>query len=154
MALRVIGAALSDAVQHMEPFHENQDILNLLIQQCLGHLSGSDLFRQRVRHTVLIKITGHRHLDVQSVFRGLHRVVDASPVGYDHAVKAPFPAENVLQQVMVMAAVFSAEPVVGAHQRLRLSLFHRGLEAGEIELSERPLVHGSVHIEPAGLLII
>ena len=64
---------------------------------------------------------------------------------------AAFPKYQASQ---VMAAVFSAEPVVGSHQHLRLSLFHRGLEAGEIELSERPLVHGSLHIEPACLLIV
>ena len=39
MIPRVIGASLSDAVQHMEPVHENQDILNLLVQQRLGDLS-------------------------------------------------------------------------------------------------------------------
>ena len=82
----------------------------------------------------------------------LYYTIRYSPDVYKR--QAPLPAENVLQQVMVMAAVFSAEPVVGSHQRLRLSLFHRGLEAGEIELSERPLVHGSLHIEPACLLIV
>ena len=63
---RIVGAALPVlSRKHMEPIHEPEDIFHLLINEPLGDLAFFHRFFERPRQTVIVKIIGDGHLQIQ-----------------------------------------------------------------------------------------
>ena len=83
----------------------------------------------------------------------------ASQSGYDVAFEVPLGAELVLQQEFIGTGRLAVDAVVGAHDRRRFSLNHRGakgrqvgidfvvfadIDVGDMTRGFRPAVHGEV----------
>ena len=81
-----------------------------------------------------------RHFQIESRLQRGHPVLHGAPIGHHKPVKAPFSAQHIRQKPLVFAAICSVYPVVSAHDRRGLSLFHGYLEGLEIYLAHRPLV--------------
>ena len=73
---------------------------------------------------------GCGHFEATAGARGLDGAVRTAPVGNDHAVEAPFGAQDVGQQVLVFVRVGTVNEVVGAHDRPRLRGAADDFEAG------------------------
>ena len=93
-------------------------------------------------------------LHVQSVPDRLFRVVDAAPVRDHNPVEPPFPFQDVVQQVLVVAAMLSLILVIGPHHGPRAALLHGGLECRKVDLVQSPVVDLHVDRQTTRLLIV
>ena len=96
--------------------------------------------------------TGGRHLKAAAGARGLDGAVRTTPVRDDHAVETPLGAQDVGQQMLVLVRVGAIDEVVGAHDRPRLSRSADDLEAGQVDLTHRALIHDGIRGHAAQLL--
>ena len=95
---------------------------------------------------------GGGHLKASAGARGLNSAVRTTPVGDDHAIEAPLGAQDVGQQVLVFVRVRTVDEVVGAHDRPGLSLSADDLEAGQVNLAHRALIHDGIRRHAAQFL--
>src|SRR5690554_7806069 len=82
------------------------------------------------------------------------RIVHATPIGDDHAIKTPFLPQDLIQQVVVVAAMFAPEFVVGTHNGPGAPFLYRRLKSRQINLPQRALVHLNINGAPFGFLIV
>ena len=102
----------------------------------LGQLTGPD----GVDDPLCALAPGAGHLQVQPGGQRGHRVVHGTPVGDHRAGEAPFPAQDLGQQPLVLGRVHPVDLVIRAHHRGRLGLGDDPLEGGQVNLAQRPLV--------------
>ena len=95
--------------------------------------------------------SGVWHLHVGLALHARRVVVARAPVGDDKARKAPLSPQDVHQKVLVLIRVAPIHLVVGGHNRPGAAILHRDLKGGQIDLSERALIHHRVHRHPAVL---
>lgn len=95
---------------------------------------------------------GGRHLEGRARGDARRVVVRSSPVGDDGAVEAPLVAQNLAKQVLILVRVHAVDQVVRAHDGLGRGFADDGLEAGEVNLAQGPLVEHGVGRLAAGLL--
>ena len=98
--------------------------------------------------------TGERHFQRRAVLHAQSMVVGAAPVGDDGPLKAPVPAEDVLEQVLVLVGVGAVDEVVGGHDGPGPCLFDYDFKAGKIQLPQGALVQDRVTGHPAQLLAV
>ena len=96
--------------------------------------------------------SGGGHLEASTCADGGDGIRASSPVGDDHAVKTPFGAQNVGQQMLVFVGVGSVDEVVGAHDCSRLGAAAHDFETGQIDLAQRTLVHNGIRRHASQLL--
>ena len=84
-----------------------------------------------------------------AVFHGRFQLPDGVPT-----LKAPVPAEDVLEQVLVLVGVGAVDEVVGGHDGPGLCLFDHDFKAGKIQLPQGALVQDRVTGHPAQLLAV
>ncbi len=75
------------------------------------------------------------HFEVEATEREVRGAVYRAPVGNHESLEPEFFLEQFIQQVVVRAAVNSAQPVVGAHYGPRLGFFDNHFKVGEINLA-------------------
>ena len=71
-------------------------------------------------------------------------VVHAAPVRHHHAVEAPLVAQDIAQEVAVVAAIDAVQHHVGAHHHLRPGVAHHHLEGAQVYLAQGALVNHAV----------
>ena len=74
-----------------------------------------------------------------------HMVVVAAPVRHHEAVKAPLPAQDFRQQMVVFVGVFAIDHVVAGHDGFGFALRHSDLKACQVDFTKGPFVHHGVH---------
>ena len=136
----------------MKTEHHAKDISHLFVEQFFCNFTFFYRFFQRLCHTVFIEIVSDGHLNIQAAFCCLFCLVDSSPVGYDHAVIAPFFAKNLIQKFLVFAAMFSFVKVISSHHGIRF--FCRFFECREVDFSRRTVADFDIYPETFCLLII
>jgi len=125
-----------------DPSYQGNPLVNAL---CIGKLRHDDIH--------LANATGEGNLVVLFGARtGGDGIRASSPVGDDHAVKTPFGAQNVGQQMLVFVGVGSVCEVVGAHDCSRLGAAAHDFETGQIDLTQRALVHNGIRRHASQLL--
>ena len=142
------------SVQHMQPQHHSQNISHLFINQRFGNFSPFHRLFQRGCQTVFIKIICHGHFYIQTALCRLFCMMHRTPVRYYHAVIFPFSPQDPVHQYSALTAVLPLIAVVGPHQRIGISLFHRFFKGGKVDLSQRPVADLHLHIQALCLLII
>ena len=95
-----------------------------------------------------------RHLKIKTAAQGRNPIMNRTPVGYHQTLEAPFLAQDLGQQPVVLRAVGAIQLVVGAHDRPRLRGLHDPLERRQIDLAEGPLVDLGTDPKSIILLII
>ena len=84
-----------------------------------------------------------RHFQRSACLDCCDRGVGSAPVGDDHAVEAPFVAQNLLEQMLVFVRVDAVDLVVGGHDGQRLGFTHCDFETGQIQFAHGTLIdHG------------
>ena len=78
----------------------------------------------------------------------------ATPVGHDQAGKTPLPFQDVVEQIVILAAILAAEFIVGAHDRPYATLLHSGSERRQVDLPQGALVHLDVDRTAPGFLVV
>ncbi len=120
----------------VHPVHHQQQVEHEPVDLGLGDLAGVD----RGDELVAVHAHGSGHLEVEPRVGRLGRVVHAEPVGHDEAVEAPLAAQDVGEESLVLGAVLTAEPVVGAHDPPCTAFGHGPLERPEVDLAEGTVV--------------
>jgi hypothetical protein len=95
-----------------------------------------------------------RHLQVQPRGERGHPVVHRAPVRDHQPVEAPFVAQYRAEQPPALCGIGTVDLVVSAHHRPRVRPGDHALEAGQIDLPERALVHLRTHRQPVRLLVV
>ena len=103
----------------------------------LTSLYGAQHFPRRIE-------AGIRHFQRGAALYAPNVIVRAAPVRHNHAVIAPLVPQNIEHELRVFIRLKPVYLVIACHQRSGFSLLHRNLKAGEIKLSERPLIHNGV----------
>ena len=80
------------------------------------------------------------HLEIEAGVRGRGGAVSAEPVRDDEAVEPPLVPEDRREKPLVLAAVGTVEPVVGAHDSPGPGFGDRGFEGNEVQLAQRRVV--------------
>ena len=93
-------------------------------------------------------------LHVETVLDSLFRIVHTAPVGNNHAVEGPVSFQDVVQQVLVVAAMLALIFIVGAHNGPRAALFDRSLERRKVDFVERTVVDDNVDAVAVHLLVV
>ena len=117
-------------------FPQGQQAANRIVEGLLGHRARFDRRDQRL--AVHRRRSGH--LQVEPGGGRTDRRTAGEPVGHDDPVEPPLTAHDRGEQLGVLGAVVAIEPVVGGHQPPRAGLGHDGLERGEDDLAQGPLV--------------
>ena len=143
------------------------DGLRLPVVEVAEH-DRQNALRRRVEHFLVHRAVFHG-LDELLVVRGIlaghfevHAGLEAldavrrrrAPVADDIAVKAPFVAEDVGQQPLVLRRIRAVDAVVRAHDRPGLRLAHGRLKAREVDFAQRALVDDAVAGHAVVLLIV
>ena len=81
-------------------------------------------------------------------------VGDRAPVGHDQALVAPFVAQHLGEQPVVLARVHAVDLVVGAHHGPRPGLGDHPLEGAQVHLAQGALVDVGADPHPVGLLVV
>ena len=124
--------------------------LHRLVQKALFQLSAPD----RLYDLGVGEPAGGGHLQAAPGFYGGYPVVVAAPVGDDHALIAPFIAQDIPEQVHVLVGKVPVDPVIGTHEAAGPALRDGVAEALQIYLPESPLIHHLVHAHAPGLLAV
>ena len=93
-------------------------------------------------------------LHVETVLCGLLRVVNAAPSGDDHPVERPVAFENVVQQVLVVAAMLALIFIIGAHDRPGPALADGSFEGRQVNFVQGPVVDLDVDAVAVHLLVV
>ena len=78
----------------------------------------------------------------------------AAPVADHHAVILPITLQNLVEGVLVLAAVLVLVEVVGAHDAPSVALLDGGLECGQINLAQGAVAHDNVHLVAMLLIVV
>ncbi len=92
------------------------------------------------------------HLYVKTIEGSLLSVVCATPVCDNHAVEIPFPAQYILKQTLVVAAMLTPNLIVGTHYRPCTAILNCLLERRKIDLIQGTVT--KVHIDCAAPLLL
>ena len=138
-----------DAVQGAGAGGQPQDPADLLVDRGLADAALAHGLDQRL--APLLLRAGHGQ--VEGGAGGGLAVVGGAPVGDDHAVEAPLALQRLGQQV-VLGHGSAVDRVVGGHDHPRVGVGDHGLEGGQVELAQRPLVDPVVDGEPVGLRVV
>ena len=92
------------------------------------------------------------HLQAAAGARRLNGAVRTAPVGDDHAVESPLGAQDVGEKVLIFVGIRAVDEVVGAHDRPRLRGSAHDLEASQVDLAHRALIHDGIRRHAAQLL--
>ena len=148
MGLGVVGMAL--VAGRRGPLDERQQPLGRPVER--GHGEPAVRHGARERRVVLLAEPGH--LEVEARRERRDPVVDRAPVGHDDPVEAPLVAQDLREQLVVLAAERAVDAVVGAHHRPRRAGRDRALPAREVELAQGALVDQRVDAVAAVLLVV
>src|SRR5262249_6647307 len=108
-----------------------------------------------VRVTTL-EICTALHRQRRSFFRGFSKlvapvdIIDRTAVGNYVALKAPFTAQDVVQQMCVRAIRFSVRSVIRTHYRRSVRLRDGGLKGGQICFTQLAFCSGGVEAMALG----
>ena len=95
-----------------------------------------------------------RHFQRTAGLDCCNRGVGSTPIGDDHAVKAPFVAQNLLQQMLIFVRVDAVDLVVGGHDGQRLGLTYCDFKTGQIQFTHGAFVDHGVARLTAQLLAV
>ena len=156
-------AAEGTVAVHAGPENQAQDPLHAGIQFFGTDFTLPDGFLIRIGQIVTVVGIGLSHgkaigpgtvFQVHAMLGGLEGVVHAAPVADHHAVKAPFPAEDLVQQDLVGAQVLVVIEVVGSHHGPGVALLDRRLEGRQIDLIQGTVVHDGVRDMAVHLAVV
>ena len=85
---------------------------------------------------------------------GGHAAAQCAPVGYDHAVKAPVPAQHLGQQPGIIAGMYIVDTRIAAHDGFGMRGLDDRFKCGQVQLAQGALVHLTVAVEALVLLIV
>ena len=105
-------------------------------------------------HAVLHVGAAARHTQIAPGMHGGHAAAQCAPVGYDHAVKAPVPAQHLGQQPGIIAGMYIVDTRIAAHDGFRLGSLDDGFKRGQVQLAHRAFVNLAVAVEALVLLIV
>ena len=105
-------------------------------------------------HAVLHVGAAARHTQIAPGMHGGHAAAQCAPVGYDHAVKAPVPAQHLGQQPGIIAGMYIVDTRIAAHDGFRLRIFYDGFKRGQVQLAQGALINLAVAVEALVLLIV
>ena len=77
-------------------------------------------------------------------------IVDGIAIGHHVTIKAPFLAQNVLQQARAGRCRFAIDAVVSAHNRLHMRITHQRMKCGQIGLVQITLAGMHIKVMPTG----
>lgn len=151
------------AAVHRRAEDQAQHAAGLVVELPSTHLAPAEQFEVGIRQVVIAVGIGRApvqavrpcaELHVEPLEDGLARIVHAAPVGDDHAVERPVALEDVVQQVLVVAAMLALVFIVGAHDGPGTALLHRSLEGREVDLVQGTVVDHHVDLMAPQLLVV
>ena len=102
----------------------------------------------------LVVGVARRHFQIQACIQGGPTVMIGAPVGHDDALEAPFVAQHVGQQPMVLCGMHAVDAVVGAHDGPRLGLLDDVFEGREVDLAQGARADAGIDAQSVGFLIV
>ena len=129
---------------------DGENPLHRLIHQLFVQLAAANRFHD----PGIIDTAGRRHFQIQPGGNAGNTVGNRAPVGHHITLKAPFLPKHIGQQPGILRGIDAVDPVVGAHHRPRLRLFHGCFKGGEIDFPQRPLIGVGAGAHAAVLLIV
>ena len=105
-------------------------------------------------HAVLHVGAAARHTQIAPGVHGGHAVAQRAPVGHDHAVKAPVPAQHLGQQPGIIAGMYIVDTRIAAHDGFGMRGLDDRFKRGQVQLAQGALVHLTVAVEALVLLIV
>ena len=94
------------------------------------------------------------HLEVDPGGRGADGRAVAVPVGDDEPLESPFAAQDPVEELDVLRAVRSVQPVVPGHDPERAAFLHRELERDQDDLAQLARVDDRVHAVALELRVV
>ena len=95
-----------------------------------------------------------RHFEVEARIEGGHAVVVGAPVAHDDALEAPFVAQHVGEQPVILGGMYAVDAVVCAHDGPRLGFLDNVFECREVDFAQRTLGDVGADAQPVGLLVV
>ena len=77
-----------------------------------------------------------------------------APVGHDDAIEAPFVAQHVGQQPVILGGVHAVDTVVGAHDGPRLGGLDDVFEGRQVDLAQGTRADAGIDAQSVGFLIV
>ena len=95
-----------------------------------------------------------RHFEVEARVEGGHAVVVGAPVAHDDALEAPFVAQHVGEQPVILGGMYAIDAVVCAHDGPRLGFLDDVFECREVDFAQRTLRDVGADAQTVGLLVV
>ncbi len=84
------------------------------------------------------------HFEVTACLERLNPVIHCAPVCDNQPLKSPLFPKNIGQKFLIITGKNPINLIVRTHHGIRPALFHRHLESGQVDFSQRPLIHHAV----------
>ena len=97
---------------------------------------------------------GQRHFVVHAIGECRDGALHREEVRLDIAGKAPVLAQDIGQQITVLARGLAVDVVIGAHDRGGLAVLNRHLERQQVKLAQDLIVDRGLDRHPVGFLLI
>ena len=117
--------------------HHVQKLVNAAIYELLCDFPSF----QRLQKLLGAVTAGCGHFQVRTGTDALGKVVVCAPVGHNEAGEAPVVTKNMLQKMFILIGIDAVDHIVGRHDGLGIRFLHRDFKAGEVDLTQRPLIH-------------
>ena len=95
-----------------------------------------------------------RHFEVEARVEGGHAVMVGTPVTHDDALEAPFVAQHVGEQPVILGGMHAVDAVVCAHDGPRLGFLDDVFECREVDFAQRTLRDVGADAQTVGLLVV
>ena len=102
----------------------------------------------------LVVSVAWRHFEVEARIEGGHAVVVGAPVAHDDALEAPFIAQHVGEQPVILGGMYAVDAVVCAHDGPRLGFLDDVFECREVDFAQRTLGDVGADAQTVGLLVV
>ena len=128
------------AKRFRRPEHQRQYSASTVIYAAFGECPILDCLQNLFFHVV----AAAGHVQVAARPEALDAVVHGTPVRDHRAAEAPFSAENICEQPLVVRAVYPVQLRVGAHDRGGLSLLDGDLKGRQVQFPQCAVIQHTV----------
>ena len=128
--------------------------VNLFVLEFCQKWFGQEIFVVSVAPAPSQSIGPGSHLHVEAIVCSLIGVMGSAPVRYDNTVETPVSFQNIIEQILVVAAELIFVFVISPHDRPGTTFLYGSLECGQIDFMQCTIIDNYIDILAIDLLIV
>ena len=130
------------------------DEAELIPHRLIQLLPGERPLLQGLQDCLRLPLPAAGHFQIHPCLDPQRTPLGSAPVRHHKPVESPVPAQNAVQQFLILRTKCAVDGIVGAHHAPDMPLLHRVLKGGKIDFMQCPLLHPGAAGHSPGLLVV